>query len=234
MPPNPYDEMAAHYDTDVAGNPINALYAMPNTLALLPDLAGRRVLDAGCGSGHYTAELVARGARVVAVDASRRMLDIARHRLGPDAPVDWHAADLAEPLDFLPDAAVDVVLAPLVLQYLADWSGTLAEFHRVLTPGGVLVATVHHPFCEFELSGSDDYFAVESWSETWISDGLPAVMTFWRRPLQAVLGPLAEAGFGLDLLREPQPLPEARAHSAEVWQALTTRPRFLFLRLTAR
>lgn len=234
MSKNPYDEMAAHYDADVAQNPINSLYAMPNTLALLPELSNRRVLDAGCGSGYYTAELVNRGARVVALDASAQMLRIARRRLGADAPVDWHVADLAEPLDFLPDATVDVVLAPLVLHYVQDWSGPLGEFRRVLRPGGVLVATVHHPFCEFELSGSDNYFAVEQWSEMWFKGGLPVTMTFWRRPLEAMLRPLAEAGFDLDVLREPQPLPEAQARSAEVWQLLTTRPRFLFLRLTAR
>ncbi|HEX5493919.1 MAG TPA: class I SAM-dependent methyltransferase [Mycobacteriales bacterium] len=234
MPQNRYDVMAAHYDADVSQNPINSLYAMPNTLALLPDVSDRRVLDAGCGSGYYTVELVGRGARVVAVDASAQMLQIARRRLGADAPVDWHTADLGEPLGFLPDSAVDVVLAPLVLHYLRDWSGPLAEFRRVLRPGGVLVASVHHPFCEFELSGSDDYFAVEQWSEMWIKGGLPVTMTFWRRPLEAMLGSLAEAGFGLDVLREPQPLPEAEARSAEVWRALTTRPRFLFLRLTVR
>lgn len=233
MPQNTYDELAANYDADVARNPINSLYAMPNTLALLPDVSGRRVLDAGCGSGYYSAELVKRGATVVAVDGSARMVEIGRQRVGDDAPVTWHVADLNEPLTFLPDAAVDVVLAPLLLHYLPDWAGPLSEFHRVLVPGGVLVVSVHHPFCEFELSGSDDYFATEPWSETWVKGGQSTVMTFWRRPLSAMLGPLADAGFRLDALREPMPLPECEQRFPEVWRILTTRPRFLFLRAVA-
>jgi len=57
-------------------------------LARLPgDLAGLRVLDAGCGTGQMTAELAARGARVVAVDLSPALVGIARKRL-PEAARD--------------------------------------------------------------------------------------------------------------------------------------------------
>lgn len=233
MPQNPYDVMAVQYDADVAQNAINSLYAIPNTLALLPEVKGRQVLDAGCGSGHYTAELVRRGAQVVAVDASERMIEIGRKRVGEAAPVAWHVGDLSRPLDFLADASVDVVLAPLLLHYLPDWSVPLSEFRRVLRPGGVLIVSVHHPFLEFELSGSGNYFAIESWTETWIKGGLPVMMTFWRRPLEAMLGPLAAHGFALDTLREPLPVPECEERFPAAWKELTTRPRFLFLRATA-
>ena len=54
-------------------------------LSRLPaDLAGVRVLDAGCGAGQMTAELAARGARVTAVDISPQLVDIARLRLPPE------------------------------------------------------------------------------------------------------------------------------------------------------
>ncbi len=61
-------------------------------LSRLPaDLSGCRVLDAGCGAGQMTQELARRGARVVAVDISPSLLDVARRRL-PD--------DLAEMVHF--------------------------------------------------------------------------------------------------------------------------------------
>jgi magnesium-protoporphyrin O-methyltransferase len=54
-------------------------------MARLPDdLAGCRVLDAGCGTGLMTAELAARGADVVAVDISPQLIGIAKARLSAD------------------------------------------------------------------------------------------------------------------------------------------------------
>jgi magnesium-protoporphyrin O-methyltransferase len=66
-------------------------------LGQLPaDLTGARILDAGCGTGAATAELAARGAKVVAVDISPRLVEIARARLpeGLDAQVDFRAGDM--------------------------------------------------------------------------------------------------------------------------------------------
>jgi len=158
--------------------------------------------------------------------------ELARQRLGPDAPVEWHIADLAEPLAFLPDGSIDVVVAPLVLHYLRDWTVPLSEFHRVLVGGGSLVASVHHPFLDYVTSGSENYFALESYSETWNKRGASATMTFWRRPLQMVISSVLQAGFRLDALSEPMPLPEVEQLYPIDWKALTTRPWFLFLRAT--
>jgi magnesium-protoporphyrin O-methyltransferase len=57
------------------------------------------VRDAGCGSGAATAELAARGARVVAVDISASLIDIAARRLDPAlrARVQFHAGDMLDP-----------------------------------------------------------------------------------------------------------------------------------------
>ncbi len=68
-------------------------------LAQLPaDLAGARVLDAGCGTGAMAAELAARGAEVVAVDISPKLVDIARARLpeGLGPRVDFRAGDMLD------------------------------------------------------------------------------------------------------------------------------------------
>ena len=77
------------------------------------------------------------------VDKSTSMLELARRRLGSDASL--LVADLASPLPFS-DGAFDDVVASLVLHYLEDWGPTLAEFRRVLAPGGRLIASVDHPF----------------------------------------------------------------------------------------
>jgi ubiquinone/menaquinone biosynthesis C-methylase UbiE len=89
---------------------------------------GRRILDAGCGSGPLSAALRDRGAVMTGLDSSAGMLELARRRLGADA--DLHMADLGRPLPF-PDGAFDDVVASLVLHYLEDRTAPLAELRRV-------------------------------------------------------------------------------------------------------
>src|SRR5689334_23103101 len=121
---NDYDSFAEAYSAENENNLVNAYYARPAMLALAGDVAGRRILDAGCGSGPLSAALRDRGAVVTGIDASAGMLALARRRLGADA--DLHVADLSDRLPFA-DGAFDDVVASLVLHYLEDWGPTLAE-----------------------------------------------------------------------------------------------------------
>lgn len=78
-------------------------------LSILPsDLSGARVLDAGCGAGQMAIELAARGAKVVAVDISPSLLDVARRRT-PDhlaGHIDFRAGDMLDPALGSFDAAI--------------------------------------------------------------------------------------------------------------------------------
>jgi ubiquinone/menaquinone biosynthesis C-methylase UbiE len=112
---NDYDSFAEAYTAETEANLINGYYGRPAVVNLAGDVAGRRVLDAGCGSGPIAAALRDRGAVVTGFDSSAGMLELARRRLGPDA--DLHVADLASPLP-LPDGSFDDVIAALVLHYL--------------------------------------------------------------------------------------------------------------------
>jgi SAM-dependent methyltransferase len=146
-----YDAMAADYAA-AEDNPYNAYYEQPNLRALLPAVAGRRVLDAGCGAGRTCEWLVEQGAEVVGIDASPEMLGRARERV-PAAS--FALADLANPLAF-EDGSFDIAVAGLVMHYLRDWVPTLRELRRVLRPDGVFVLSTHHPAVDAELSDSGD------------------------------------------------------------------------------
>jgi ubiquinone/menaquinone biosynthesis C-methylase UbiE len=93
-----FEQLADVYAARIDTKPHNAYYERPAMLSLLPDVAGLHVLDAGCGPGIYAEWLVQRGARVVAVDCSARMLEHARARAG--ASVEYHEADLEAAWDF--------------------------------------------------------------------------------------------------------------------------------------
>jgi SAM-dependent methyltransferase len=96
-------------------------------------------LDAACGTGRHSAHLAGLGHRVIGVDQSPEMLELARARL-PEAQ--FHQAELTSlPL---PDDCVDTVVCALALEYLPDLAAVFAEFARVLRPGGHLVVSDGH------------------------------------------------------------------------------------------
>ena len=208
---NDYDSFAEAYSAENEASLINAYYERPAMLALAGDVAGRRILDAGCGSGPLFAALRDRGAIVTGFDASTKMLELARRRLGAGA--DLQVADLGSPLPF-PDGAFDDVVASLVLHYLEDWTAPLAELRRVLTPGGRLIVSVDHPFAihgiQRQAGHMTDYFATYNWTEEWTFGGQTALMSFWNRPLHAMTDAFTAAGFRIAVISEPQPVPAAR------------------------
>ena len=237
--PFSYDAIADRYAAAVDAAPYNALYERPATLALLPPVAGAHVLDAGCGNGWYTEQLLARGAAVTAVDGSAPMTAHAHARIaalgalsdGAGIPRPGRArvaaADLSRPLDFLADASVDGVVSALVLHYLRDWGPTLHELRRVLRSDGWLVLSTHHPAEEAARLDVPDYFAVEEYEDDWKWLG---TVRYWRRPLTATVDALADAGFAVERLVEPLPTEAFRAARPEAYARLRKRPGFLLVR----
>jgi SAM-dependent methyltransferase len=208
---NDYDSFAEAYAAETEANLINGYYTRPAILDLAGDVAGRRILDAGCGSGPLSAALRDRGATVTGFDSSTKMLELARERLGDGA--DLHMADLGRPLPF-PDGAFDDVIACLVLHYLQDWTAPLAELRRVLKPGGRLIVAVDHPFAitllQREAGRKPDYFATCNRTEEWTMGGHAVQMSFWTRPLHAMTDAFTGAGFKIAVISEPPPAPGAR------------------------
>ncbi|MEM6996219.1 MAG: class I SAM-dependent methyltransferase, partial [Myxococcota bacterium] len=199
-----YEQFARRYAKYAKHKPHNAAYERPATLSLLPELAGRRVLDAGCGPGLYADELLARGAEVVAADVTPEMIDLARERIGDRATL--HVADLSQPLTFAADEEFDVVVSPLMLDYIEDWQPVFAEFFRVLRPGGLLVYSHGHPMSDYLLvrrkhDPDSRYFACERFASQWGGFGTPRpTVEGFRRPLGQMLNPLAASGFVLERL----------------------------------
>ena len=223
--PSDYDGIAEAYSAENEANLVNAYYERPAMLALAGDVAGRRILDAGCGSGPLFAALRDRGAIVTGFDSSTGMLELARRRLGDDA--DLQVADLGRPLPF-PDNTFDDVIASLVLHYLQDWGPALAELRRVLRPGGRLIVAVDHPFAihgiQRQAGRKTDYFATYNWTEDWIMGGQTVPMSFWDRPLHAMTDAFTAAGFRIAVISEPAPAPAARELFPD---EIAATPRFL-------
>lgn len=229
-----YDSVAAAYTAENETNLYNAYYERPATLALAGDVAGRRILDAGCGAGPLFAALRDQGANVSGIDASAGMLEQARLRLGADA--DLRQADLADPLPF-PDDEFDDVIASLVLHYLEDWGPTLTELRRVLRPGGRLIVSVNHPVAdyliEYTAGRRPDYFATYASPAEWPVGDQTIKVTFWNRPMHAMTDAFIAAGYRIARMSEPKPVPEAREVFPVDYELMVKGPSFLFFVLEA-
>jgi SAM-dependent methyltransferase len=229
-----YDQLSAAFAARVDTQAHNAYYDRPATLSLLPPVAGLRVLDAGCGPGVYSEWLANHGASVVGIDASPKMVALARRRVGGKAEI--RQADLARPLDEFEPGAFDLVLSALVLDYIRDWQLVLGEFHRVLKRPGWLVFSVEHPFDQFyERPQATNYFETERVTHTfdWPELAAPIRIPLYRRPLAAMIAPLLGAGFTLDGLLEPQPVPEFRLLEPDDYAKLMRLPGFICFRAKA-
>jgi SAM-dependent methyltransferase len=224
-----YSRLADAYGARIDTKAHNAYYDRPAVISLLPPVEGKQVLDAGCGPGVYAEWLVAQGAEVVGVDVCPRMVELARLRLGDRAAV--IEGDLGRPLDFFPAASFDLVLSALALDYVRDWDAAFREFFRVLRDGGHLVFSVEHPSdVYYDHHPHGNYFEVERVEYEWRGLGTTVRMPSYRRPLQAMLGPLLGAGFVLKRLLEPQPVPEFKEQEPRDYEKLMRQPGFICFR----
>lgn len=172
-----------------AARKVEALYRTPDIVAqraaILDRVApvpGERVLDVGCGPGLLAAEIAARvgpGGAVRGIDRSDSMVDIARDNAAGLAHAGFEqgsATDLP-----VPDAAFDVVTCTQVLEYVDDVPAALAEFRRVLRPGGrVAIVDTDWESCVWA-SGDDARMrrVIEAWNLHCPHPHLPRSLASW-------------------------------------------------------
>jgi SAM-dependent methyltransferase len=138
-----FNDEAATFADHWAGLPAPAQREIADALGLTE---GMRLLDAGCGSGHFCAHALARGARVSGIDAAPAMIAIAS-RLAPGADF------CVGPMEQLPwpDDTFDAVTSFNSLQFADDPDVTLREWVRVAKPGAAIAICVWGPREECEL-----------------------------------------------------------------------------------
>ncbi len=201
-----YKQQSASYDAEAGGG----LFAVdePVVAGYLSSRQPGVALDAACGTGRFCEFLARRGHQVIGVDSSPDMLAHARRRV-PDA--EFHLAALDQlPL---PDDSVDVIICALALVHVARLQPVLAEFARVLRPGGDLVISdVHH---ELVTRGS----VIKARGPA----GELCIAATYRHGLGDYLRPALSLGFQVRRCEEPAttqpdgPLPEPTTGTGD-WQ----------------
>ena len=184
-------------------------------------VAGKRVIEIGCGGGQNVIALTKWGATCVGVDPSLAQLAHAR-RLALDHRLDVQFIEgMAEDLSAFPDESFDIALSSYAFDYVTNLRRAYNEVWRVLCspdpasgkPGGLFVFCLSHPWFQavgWHLAGDSDapdvanyaaWPAVEEWDWTY-DDGTTARMRGHLRTLDHIVNELIEAGFALERLVE--------------------------------
>lgn len=228
-----YASFADRYDALAPSKAHNALYERPASLALVGDVAGLDILDAGCGSGICSEKLAHAGAYVQAFDVTPEMAALASRRCA-SLDVDIHVGDMTKPLDWLADHSVDGVLCALALDYVENLKPVFSEFHRVARPGGWLVFSMGHPmrdWADARSRGDKTYFETNRWGMHWGGFGEPSpYVESYRRPLGDILNGLVDTGWRLDRFVEPLPVPEMKIADPRHFAELSLAPAFICVR----
>ena len=194
---------------------LDAAPEWPSLRALLPALAGLRILDLGCGFGWFCRWAREQGAaHVRGIDVSEKMLARARATT-PDAAIAYERADV-ETLR-LPEAAFDLVYSSLALHYIAGLDALVAQIHGALVPGGRLVFSVEHPI--YTAPRQPGWVTDDNGNRRWPIDGYLVEgprSTDWltkgvikqHRTLATYLRMVRESGFDLTNVEEWGPTDE--------------------------
>jgi SAM-dependent methyltransferase len=176
---------------------------------------GRRVLDAGCGTGYGAALLAGQANWVCGVDVSGEAIEFARSHYRRDNLSFLRATVTALPF---PEASFDVIVAFEVIEHLADWRGLLAELRRVVTPEGECLISTPNRLYYAEArgeSGPNPYHHREfDWQElrAELADSFPFVSLYVENHQAAITIVPVEAGPPVEgAMEQAQPDP-AEAH----------------------
>lgn len=123
---NYYDEKEKYLDS----------FEQNKLLPLLGDMAGRKILDIGAGTGRLSVYLAKRGADVTAFDISEKMLEIVRRK---NKKINTKVGN-AENLEFA-DNTFDIVVAAFLIVHLKDPTHFFDEVYRILKDDGIFVVT---------------------------------------------------------------------------------------------
>jgi len=139
-----WDNVASWYDTLLEDK--EATYQgrviLPNLLRLLDVKKGDTVLDIACGPGFFAHEIEKKGARVIGVDLSPKLISRAKTMYGDS--IEFRIAPAHEVL-FVKDKSVDSVIIVLAIQNIEDIHAVFKECARVLKPKGRLYLVLNHP-----------------------------------------------------------------------------------------
>lgn len=162
-------------------------------------LAGKRVLDVGCGGGLLAEAMAGRGARVTGIDLAPEALQVARlHALESRAEVDYRGI-AAESLAAAEPGSFDVVTCLEMLEHVPDPAAIVRALARLVRPGGdVVCSTINRNAKAFALAivGAEYVFRLlPRGTHRYVRFIRPSELSRWARNAGLELADLAGLGY---------------------------------------
>ncbi|MEI6805493.1 MAG: methyltransferase domain-containing protein [Myxococcaceae bacterium] len=213
-----WDEKAKEWKNYVLSDgtgDINRFYQSDPVLwELLGNVAGKTVLDLGCGNGYLSRQLARKRANVIGVDLSSQMIEIAKNQTPPEllSRIDYRV-ESGSNLTSIFNQTVDQVVANYVLMDCANLKATVASISRVLKSDGTAVIVMVHPCFPIKYRTEKDGRLIIDWEQPYLvpheqvtppfSEKFSTPFHIFHRSLENYTNSFADAGFTIEALREP-------------------------------
>ena len=219
------------------GNSFHRTLLLPSIERLLSLKSGERVLDVACGNGQLSRWMTEKGARVVGIDLSEKLIEIARNKPGPGGEkIDYRVVDASDgsALSRLGPTSFDAIVCNMALMDMTTIDPLAKAIPSLLKPGGRFIFSVMHPCFN---AGDVRKVARESEEGGVLREtvgvevrryltarkvmglamvGQPAPQPYFERPLHALLNPFLRSALVLDALEEPT-FPNQGGPSDQPW-----------------
>jgi SAM-dependent methyltransferase len=186
-------------------------------LRILGEVAGKRVLDLGCGGGQASVALALAGAKCIGVDISDTQIEFAR-QLAADQLVtgEFHCADMVSFLRGQAAASFDIALSVLGVPYVEDQRSLFGEIRRVLVLSGLFVFVTNHPLNDITCTEGGKTIVRRSYFDTgrevWMwqdaKSDANAPMETYCRTIGETVDDLRKSGLILERIVEPEAIAE--------------------------
>ncbi len=194
-------EANAEFWDDYMGDESNFFHrdmVRPHTEELLGDVAEKLILDIACGNGNFSERLAERGARVVAIDYSPKMVELARRRRVKFADsIEFAVCDAAsqsELLEIASERMFDSAVANMALMDISDIEPLFSVLPQILKPTGTFVFSMHHPCFT---APNSDYLSSQLHKGIAV-EGQPVDQNYYHRPIQELFNLAFRSGFVVD------------------------------------
>jgi ubiquinone/menaquinone biosynthesis C-methylase UbiE len=185
-----YNRWAPTYDE--AHNPLIALEE-DITLDFIGDVKNQKVLDIGCGTGRYCELLAKRGAKVVGLDPSPRMLEYAKKKITTDLKFELCLGRI-EDAEF-PTNHFNIVVSALTLGHIPELEPVIKKISRIIKSRGRLIVSDIHPYWPISGHNYTEFFD-RSGQEYRIAEYAHLLEEYWNL--------LKIFKFGIEGVREPK------------------------------